>query len=391
MNRTLTSPVLDDQRRADLALAQRPLEDARGLPPWAYNDPAFYAAEEKYVLRREWLSVGRIDDVPESGDFFTVSLLGEPLIIARGDDGEIRALSAVCRHRAMVVASGRGRTERFVCPYHAWTYDTTGRLTAAPMMNGSSAFDKKRCALPQLRTEIWQGFIFVNFDPEAEPLAPRLKELDEILAPYRLAELESGAPPLDYEQHFNWKLLAPDNWENYHVLGVHAKSLLATGMFTPNTEYLAKPNGAFTAWMNPFKEGNPPPVTLKEFPGLPPELKRGWVGVHVYPCHLFLASPEDSTYYRVLPQSVDNFQLEVRFSVLPELVDDPAFKDTLANRRAMLDFVHVQEDAPALEATARGLRSSLFEQGCLSPEERPLWEFYNYLVPKVLEGLDNER
>ena len=60
---------------------------------------AFYAAEEKYVLRREWLSVGRIDDVPEPGDFFTITLLGEPLIIVRADDGEIRALSAVCRHR----------------------------------------------------------------------------------------------------------------------------------------------------------------------------------------------------------------------------------------------------------------------------------------------------
>ncbi len=189
------------------------------------------------MLRREWLSVGRVEDVPEPGDYFATTLLREPLVIVRREDGEIQALSAVCRHRGMVVASGRGNAKRFVCPYHLWNYNLDGELVTAPKMKGNREFNRKDCRLPKVRTEIWQGWVFVNFDPDAEPLAPRLKALDEVLAPYRLSELETPVAPLVYEQHFNWKLLAPDNWENYHVPGVHAKSLLSMEIFTADTEY----------------------------------------------------------------------------------------------------------------------------------------------------------
>ena len=390
MSLTQTSSVnegLSPRQRADLALAQGPLEKARTLPPWVYTDAAFRAAEEKYVLRREWHSLGRVEELPEVGDYFTKELLGEPLIVVRAADGEIQTLSAVCRHRGAVIATDRGNANKFVCPYHAWAYDTSGRLMGAPMMEGNAGFDKKQCALPQVRTEIWQGWIFVNFDPDAEPLAPRLTELDEILAPYGIPDLVSATEPLVYEQHYNWKLLT-DNWENYHGIGTHANSLLTIPAFQARSDFPWEQGDAYSIWFNPFKGEFP--RTLIPFPDVPPELN-GYVGVHVFPSHLMLLSPADMIYFKFLHHSVDHFRLEAQILVLPEVVKDASFKQQLVERRSGLDYIHREEDAAVLEGCQAGVSSSLAAQGYLSPEERSQWHFYNsYLLPKVLEGLEKE-
>jgi len=90
-------------------------------------------------------------------------------------------------------------------------------------------------------------------------------------------------------------------------------------------------------------------------------------------------------------ESLDYFRLEAGISVMPEVVDDPAFEKALVERREGLDYIHGQEDVPVLERCQAGVRGSLAEQGYLSPEERSLWHFYNYLIPRVLEGIDGKR
>lgn len=109
------------------------------LPRHAYLSPELYRHELETIFHHEWLCVGRDEHVPRPGDYYCLELLGEPLIIVRGEDGEVRALSSVCRHRYMPVTEGSGNTTRFICPYHAWTYATDGKLVAAPYMAGSSA------------------------------------------------------------------------------------------------------------------------------------------------------------------------------------------------------------------------------------------------------------
>ena len=90
------------------------------------------------------------------GDYFTTELVGDPLLVVRDEDHRIRVLSNVCRHKWTQVASGEGNTNRFVCPYHAWTYGLDGRLLGARFMERSTEFDLGRCALPELRSEIWE-------------------------------------------------------------------------------------------------------------------------------------------------------------------------------------------------------------------------------------------
>ena len=357
--RSLVSGSLSEERRTQLELVCGPMEQARTLPPWVYTDPAFHAAEEQFVLRREWLSVGRADELPEPGDYFTTQVLNDPLIVVRGADGEIRTLSAVCRHRSALVASGRGNANKFLCPYHAWAYDTSGRLVGAPMMEGNTEFDKKKCSLPTVRTEIWQGWIFVNLDPDAEPLGPRLAELDAILEPYGIENLRSAGPPLAFDQHYNWKLIT-DNWENFHIIGTHKTSLLPIPAYTPHTEYPWKDQAAFGTWFSRFQAESPhdiPPI-----PDFPAE-RNGVVGVHVFPCHLLLVSATELIYFKVLPRSVDLFRLEVEVLVRDEIVKDPAYQEVLAGRLKSLEFIHGEEDVPVLEGCHAGVQSRLAQQG----------------------------
>jgi phenylpropionate dioxygenase-like ring-hydroxylating dioxygenase large terminal subunit len=194
------------------------------LPPAAYTTPAFHDFELDAVWRREWVLVGRLEEVPEPGDWFSIEVAGEPLLIVRDDDGAVNAISAVCRHRAMLVADGRGHCERaFVCPYHEWAYDRGGRLIGAPQ---APELTRRGIGLPQVRTEVWHGFVFVNFDDEAEPLAPRLASLEPIIAPYRLEELRGDftVDPdyrFEFDHEWNWKVYAEGQNECYHCDKLH--------------------------------------------------------------------------------------------------------------------------------------------------------------------------
>jgi phenylpropionate dioxygenase-like ring-hydroxylating dioxygenase large terminal subunit len=194
------------------------------LPPEAYTSPAFHEFELDAVWRREWLLAGRLEEIPEPGDWFSIELAGEPLLVVRGDDGEVAAMSAVCRHRAMLVAEGRGHCEpAFICPYHEWAYDRAGRLIGAPQ---EPELARRGMALPRVRAEVWNGFVFVNLDLDAAPLAPRLAALDRVVAPYRLDELcgEFAADPgyvFEFDYPWNWKVYAEGQNECYHCDKLH--------------------------------------------------------------------------------------------------------------------------------------------------------------------------
>jgi phenylpropionate dioxygenase-like ring-hydroxylating dioxygenase large terminal subunit len=206
--------------------------NARFLPAAAYTSEPFYCFELAAVWQREWISVGRLEEIPEKGDYFTVNVGGEPLIVVRADDGgnggDIVAMSAVCQHRGMLVADQlKGNCKAFVCPYHAWTYDLRGNLRGAPQMAGVGTYDKQALGLPRLAVDVWQGIIFLNFDREAPPLGARLAPLDAIVADWKLEELrgEFLKDPNYRQSHdydWNWKVYAEGQAECYHCDKLHA-------------------------------------------------------------------------------------------------------------------------------------------------------------------------
>jgi len=90
------------------------VEQANTLPPLCYTDTAFYEFEKEAVFNHEWLCVGRASWVAKPGDFFSTEIIGEPLLIAKNNKGQIKAMSAVCQHRAMLVAEGAGNARAFL-------------------------------------------------------------------------------------------------------------------------------------------------------------------------------------------------------------------------------------------------------------------------------------
>jgi phenylpropionate dioxygenase-like ring-hydroxylating dioxygenase large terminal subunit len=203
--------------RSDFAAATSSLADAATLPPYYYKSDQIMAWETSEILLKEWMCIGRADEVPNPGDYFTIQILGEPLVVARDSDQKISVFSAACRHRGALVVEGRGNCKRFTCPFHGWVYSLKGNLLVAPLMNKTNHFDKSTEGLPRLKTEIWQGFLFINFDSQASPLAPRLTGLDAKFANYKLSDLRAPAPPMIFTNDCNWKLSVEQGVDMYHV------------------------------------------------------------------------------------------------------------------------------------------------------------------------------
>lgn len=138
----MKASILNDEFFNNLDSSILPIEEAETLPPFCYTSDEFYEFEKGAVFNSEWLCVGRVSQLDKPGDYFTTSIVGEPLIVCRDLKGELHAMSAVCRHRAMLVAEGNGNKRSFVCPYHHWTYALDGSLRNGPAMDKTCNFSK---------------------------------------------------------------------------------------------------------------------------------------------------------------------------------------------------------------------------------------------------------
>jgi phenylpropionate dioxygenase-like ring-hydroxylating dioxygenase large terminal subunit len=196
---------------------------ARMLPPACYADPAFFQFETEAIFSKEWLCVGREAWIKTPGEYFTADQIGERIIVVRQQNGTVAALSAVCQHRAMLVAEGRGKCRTFICPYHHWTYGLDGTLVGAPAMEKACNFDKLHFSLPIIRCEVWLGFVFVNFDVDASPLAQRLSAVTEVLRNYRVETAEESEYPGEpSREYWNWKVRFENSNDGYHANRLHA-------------------------------------------------------------------------------------------------------------------------------------------------------------------------
>src|SRR5579871_666690 len=155
------------------------IERAWTLPAALYFDDAVYAAEKAAIFSRTWQVVGHRDQVQNPGDFFTIDLVGERLLIVRGQDGKLRGFYNVCRHRAGPPAEGCGSRKLFRCSYHGWTYNLDGSLISATEIEGVEEFRPEEFALVPVRVEEWFNFVFVNLDPHAPSLRTSLGSLPE--------------------------------------------------------------------------------------------------------------------------------------------------------------------------------------------------------------------
>lgn len=206
----------------------------QALPAEIYTDPELYARARERILMRAWHYVCHCTNIPEVGDYYAFELMGEDLFVVRGRDGGLRAFYNVCQHRAHPLVSGSGRARVLVCPYHAWAYELNGKLRAAPGTRAMSDFDKGNICLTELRLETFLGFIFVNFNDDAKPMAE--------LYPGVEARVRALCPTIEARRHAhehsapefcNW-LVALENYnECYHCGHVH--KAFADGVIDPSS------------------------------------------------------------------------------------------------------------------------------------------------------------
>ena len=200
-----------------------PLEEAWTIPaPW-YFDEGIAELERASVFGRTWQVLGRVDQVRDNGQFFTADLSGEPLVVARGDDGQLRAFYNVCRHHAAaVVTEAQGSAKQFRCPYHGWTYGIDGALKGMVEFDGVCNFDRAKNGLVPLRVDTWENFVFVNLDARVAPLRDFLGIVPELVSPLDLAKKLHFFDRRVYTLNCNWKVYV-DNYLDggYHVPHAH--------------------------------------------------------------------------------------------------------------------------------------------------------------------------
>jgi len=205
---------LDPRHAADWA----PLLDiagSRALPGWAYTDPNLWMAEKAAIFYRHWHYVCHESALDAPGRYVTTAIHDQELFLTRAQDGAVRGFYNVCAHRGHPLVEGEGVKQRLVCPYHAWTYDLTGRLIGAPGAGRTAGFVRSDICLAEVRVDRLLGLLFVNLDPDAQPLAEYAGGLEEAVRARipGVADLrpQGGAEYFGPEIACNWKVMV-DNF-----------------------------------------------------------------------------------------------------------------------------------------------------------------------------------
>lgn len=373
MGNNQVNGTVKEIRDALASVTSTPIDQAKVMPAGYYTSDDFLALEEEYVFRKDWVCLGRADELKEAGSYYTTEVVGEQLLVVRDKDDSIRVLSNVCRHRGNMVATGNGKRSKFTCGYHAWTYDLSGQLLAAPHMSEVEGFDAACIGLPSFSTEIWEGFLFVNLDGNAEPLAPRLKNLLPYLKNYEIAKRVNGFTE-DATWQTNWKCLAENFMEGYHLDVVHPKTLrplTPTGL----CEYVPS-DGQYNAYYSyydpkyPERGPFPPNLTAKE--------KRCSFMFGVFPNLVVAAAPGILIYLCLTPDTSHSVNVRWGMSHLP------SSDGITGEQREFMNQVNA-EDKAKLENLQKALRTRYLRSGPLAkPDlEGTIYDMYRYMAQRL--------
>ena len=362
-----------------LEAARRPFEDAKAMPPSVYTSPEFLAREVETIFSKEWICVGRSSGLKQEGDYLTFDLAGQPIIVLRDKEGRIRAFSNVCLHRMSTMLEGSGNKRAIVCPYHAWTYGLDGRLRGAPFMTETTGFCKEDYVLPSIRCEEWLGFVYVTLDESRPSVASTLRPLETMIAQYGMQ---------DYVECFretqvwdtNWKVLAENFMESYHLPVCHAATV---GAFSKLEEMDCPPGlSAFNYhWI--IKDaslpiGNAHPANTR----LEGRWRKTTALLAIYPSHLITLTPGYFWYLSLHPKGPGQVAMVFGGGLSPDFMADPRADEYVATLKTLLDEVNV-EDRGCTEKVFRGLNAGVARAGHLSYLERPIYDFMHYIAERT--------
>ncbi len=362
--------------RANVA---RPFAEAKAMPRSVYTSEAFCEQEVEAIFRHEWVCVGRGDGLSEPGDYITYELAGQPIMVLRDSEGNLRAQSNVCLHRMSTLLEGEGQTRAITCPYHGWTYNLDGTLRGAPAMAQNEGFCKAGYKLPQIRCEEWLGWIMITLNPDAEPLGAQLAEVENLVGDFGMEDYKQ----LFREEHFwntNWKVLAENFMESYHLPVCHGATI---GGVSKLEEMECPPSHpAFNYhWIlkDPsFTIGVAHPKNTR----LVGERRRHTYLLTIYPSLMITLTPGYFWYLSLHPEGPDHVRIIYGGGLSPDFASDPEAQQHFDKVKALLDEVN-EEDKGCTERVFKGLSSGLTDPGHLSHLERPNYDFAKWISDKV--------
>ena len=362
--------------RANVAL---PFGQAVAMPKAVYTSAEFADLERQHIFARDWLCAGRADTLREAGDFLTMDIAGEPIIVLRDQDGRMRAMSNVCRHRMSTLLEGRGNTRAIVCPYHAWTYNLDGTLRGAPAMTLNEGFCREQTALPQERCETSAGWIMDTLDPDVPSPSERLAAVADLIGPFQMENYVESFRE-EFRWATNWKVLAENFMESYHLPVCHAgtigghvdllKMSCPEGLPAFNYHSILKNDALDLALAHPANtrlQGD--------------QRRTTWL-LSIYPSLMITLSPGYFWYLSLTPDGPGHVHVVFGGGLAPDFAADPASAVHFTRLKTLLDEVNI-EDKGCVERVYRGLCASLSAPGPLSHLERPNYDFARYIAEMI--------
>ncbi|MCB1363313.1 MAG: ring-hydroxylating oxygenase subunit alpha [Rhodobacteraceae bacterium] len=317
----------------------------------AYTEAAWHRIDRQAIMARSWQWLCHAEKLRDPGDFVTADIAGQPVVVIRGRDGILRGFYNVCRHRAHMLLTGEGNTTRMLCPYHAWVYRLDGRLARAPHTEHLEDFDAGSICLEPVQAEEFCGFVFVNLDADAPPLARQAGDLE--------TEIRHWAPDIEtlthghrltYDIRANWKTVVDNFLECYHCPTAHRDFCTLIEMDT----YKVTTHGIWSSHM--AEAGNSPNSAY--------DVSNATVRTHavwwLWPNTCLMRYPGRSSMIvmNVLPVAEDRtFETYDFFLETPE--PDATERDAIR----YLDEVLQAEDIALCETVQKGMASPAFTQG----------------------------
>ncbi len=362
------------------------VECAETLASRFYIDPAILTLEKERIFHRTWQLVGTLGQpcgevngakrtIADPGAFFTLDVVGEPVLVVRDNAGTLRAFSNVCRHRAGPIAQGSGCRNVFNCAYHGWTYTLDGRLIGTPEVDGIEFFDRSTMGMFPLRCETWQQFIFVNFDQEAPPLSEFLGNITMQAAAFPFQGIQLFERR-DYYLNCNWKVYVDNYLEGYHIPIVHPGLMKEIDYPRYRTEVFRYSSQQ----LGPVKAAKPGDTEERVYlPGSGlPEALYFWV----FPNLMLNIYPDNIQTNLIVPLAHDK-----TLTIFDWYFHDADSRKMKERAKKAIGFSETvqQEDIHICEAVQRGLQSSTYDRGRYSVKRENGVHHFHMLLSEFLQ------
>lgn len=350
--------------------ASTALPNAKCLPFSLYTDPSAYQLEREKIFYNDWIFICADQQLPNPGDYFAFSLAGEPLVIIRGKDQQLRALSNICRHRGTPLNDeGFGQINRIVCPYHAWTYKTDGELIGVPHVTDDEV-DKAAHCLPEFSLEVWQGLVFVSLASSPQALAERYAKVNLYLERYDFARFDTYYNGIVEPWQCNWKLALENAMESYHLFKVHRETL---EVITPTRDafYL---EGGENYSITAGKYKNSSGKLTQWLMGEGDVVDQHYVLIALPPSFVGILSRDSLAWISVQPSGAD--ECVVRSGAL-------SVKGGVDNGEGDFTAAFFAEDKMICERVQLGMSATFSSGGSLVEMERIVVDFHQYLAGRI--------